>query len=144
MVREFRWYWWIWEIWSRRLLYVGSLIGAVKFDRCRIKWYWSCLILIVPSVCLNVSSFLFIECRVIMGDCWCSGLVTVLVGGYVRAEELIDVRVIIGELLGCDCIEDGWVGMEALVAWQEVQINFKKVKSLIPTDCLVVLSISSI
>ena len=42
-----------------------------------------------------------------MGDCWCSGLVTVLVGGYVRAEELIDVRVIIGELLGCDCIEDG-------------------------------------
>ena len=38
-----------------------------------------------------------IECRVIMGDCWGSGLVTVLVGGYVRVEELIDGRVIIGD-----------------------------------------------
>ena len=61
-----------------------------------------------------------------MVDCWGSGLVTVLVGGYVRTEELIDGRVIIGELLGCECIGDGWVGMEALVGWQEVQIHFKK------------------
>ena len=58
-----------------------------------------------------------------MGDCWGSGLVTVLVGGYVCAEELIDGRVIIGEFLDCECIGDGWVGMEALVVWQEVQIN---------------------
>ena len=42
-----------------------------------------------------------------MGVCWGSGLVTVLVGGYVCAEELIYGRVIIGELLGCECIRDG-------------------------------------
>ena len=41
-----------------------------------------------------------------MGDCWCSRLVTVLVGGYVRAEELIDGSVIIGELLGCECMSE--------------------------------------
>ena len=42
-----------------------------------------------------------------MGDYWGSGLVTVLVGGCVCIEELIDGRVIIGELLGCECIGDG-------------------------------------
>ena len=42
-----------------------------------------------------------------MGFCWGSELVTVLVGGCVRTEELIDGRVIIGELLRWECIEYG-------------------------------------
>ena len=41
-----------------------------------------------------------------MGVCWGSGLVTVLVGGCEYAEELIDGRVIIGELFGCEYIGD--------------------------------------
>ena len=32
---------------------------------------------------------------------------TVLLGGCVRSEELIDGKVIIGELLGFECIGDG-------------------------------------
>ena len=56
---------------------------------------------------VSVKHIISILFRVIMGVCWGSGLVTVLVGGCKHAEELIDGRVIIGELLGCECIGDG-------------------------------------